>query len=74
MYIHVKVYPNAKKELWVLKKPAHFEASIREKAEHNQANIRILRLAADYFGVPVSRVHVVNGHHSPSKLIWVEEK
>lgn len=73
MYIHVKVQAGAKKETWVSKKPAHFLAAVREKAENNQANARVLQLVADHFGVAVERVRIVNGHHSPSKLISIEE-
>jgi uncharacterized protein YggU (UPF0235/DUF167 family) len=73
MYIHVRVHANAKKESWTLKKPAYFEASVREKAENNQANARVLHLVANHFGVVVDRVRIVNGHHSPSKLIVVQE-
>lgn len=73
MYIHVRVNANAKKESWTVRKPAHFEASVREKAENNQANARVLYLVANHFGVAVDHVRIVNGHHSPSKLISVQE-
>ncbi len=73
MYIHIRVHANAKKESWLLKKPAHFEASVREKAINNQANVRVLQLAAKHFGVAVDYVRIVNGHHSPSKLISIQE-
>lgn len=73
MYIHVRVHANAKKESWTLKKLVHFEASVREKAENNQANARVLHLAAHHFGVAVDRVRIVNGHHSPSKLLSIQE-
>lgn len=73
MYIHVRVHANAKKEVWTARKPAHFEASVREKAENNKANERVLHLVANHFGIPVDHVRIVNGHHSPSKLISVRE-
>lgn len=73
MYIHVKVHAGAKKESWILKKPDHFEAVVREKAENNQANTRVLYLVAEHFGIDINRVRIVNGHHSPSKLISIAE-
>ncbi len=73
MYIHVRVHPGSKKESWTLKKEVHFEAYVCEKAEGNQANIRVIQLVANHFGVTAQRVRIVNGHHSPSKLISVEE-
>ena len=50
-YIHVKVTAGAKKESFVKKSPDHFEVSVREKAERNMANTRVLELMAEYFKV-----------------------
>ena len=79
-YIHVKVTANARKENF---SPSHggaskiskdhFEISVKEKAERNLANVRVLELVAEYFKVPVSKVRIINGHKHPSKLIIVEE-
>lgn len=78
-YVHVKVTAGARKE-WI--KPArsasgqeskdHFEVSVREKAERNLANTRVLALVAEHFSVPVSHVKIMNGHRHPSKLIVVD--
>ena len=73
MYIKVFVKTNARKESFVQKSKDHFEASVKEKAERNMANTRVLKLVAGHFNVPVSRVRIVNGHKHPSKLIVVEE-
>jgi hypothetical protein len=72
MYIHVKVTAGAPKESLKLKKPDHFEVSVREKAERNMANTRVLELVASHFKVPVSKVRIVNGHRHPSKLLVVD--
>lgn len=50
----------------------HFEISVKEKAERNMANTRVLELIAGYFKVPVSKVRIINGHRHPSKLIVVD--
>ena len=71
-YIHVKVTVGAKKESFKTKTKNHFEISVREKAERNMANIRVLELVAKYFKVSVSKVRIVNGHRHPSKLLVVE--
>lgn len=73
MYIHVKVTAGAKKEIWKKKSEDHFEVSVKEKAERNQANARVIALVAEYFKVSVNKVRIVNGHHHPSKLLVVEE-
>ena len=79
-YIHVLVTTGAKKELFsprrggVNKKSKdHFEISVKEKAERNEANTRILELVAEHFKVPKNKVRIVNGHRHPSKLLVIEE-
>ena len=72
MYIHVKVTAGAGKESLVAKSADHFLISVREKAERNMANSRVLELVAGHFKVPVNKVRIVNGHHRPSKLLVVE--
>jgi uncharacterized protein YggU (UPF0235/DUF167 family) len=71
-YIHVKVTAGAKKESWRKKSEDHFEIWVKEKAERNIANARVLELVAEHFEVPVTRVRIINGHRHPSKLIMVE--
>ena len=71
-YIHVKDTASARKEFFKKKKEDHFEISVREKAERNMANGRVLELVAVHFKVPVNKVRIVNGHHHPSKLVLIE--
>ncbi|MEK7650454.1 MAG: DUF167 family protein [Patescibacteria group bacterium] len=51
----------------------YFQISVREPAERNRANNRVLELLADYLKIPRQKIHVINGHHSPSKLLSVLE-
>ena len=62
-----------KKESLKQKLEDHFEVSVREKAEHNLANERVLELFSLHFKIPVSKVRIINGHRSPSKLLVVED-
>ena len=73
MYIHVLVTAGAKKESLKKKSEDHFEISVKEKAENNLANIRVLELVAEHFNVPKNKVRIVNGHRHPSKLLVIEE-
>jgi uncharacterized protein YggU (UPF0235/DUF167 family) len=73
MYIHVLVTAGAKKESFSQTKKDHFEISVKEKAERNMANIRVLELVAEHFKIPKNKVRIVNGHKHPSKLIIVED-
>jgi uncharacterized protein YggU (UPF0235/DUF167 family) len=73
-YIHVKVSAGAGKESFKKKNEDHFEISVREKAERNMANTRVLELVATHFKIPVNKVRIVNGHHHPSKLLFFDLK
>jgi uncharacterized protein YggU (UPF0235/DUF167 family) len=79
-YIHVKVIAGAGKESFSPrpsragqgKSKDHFEISVKEKAERNMANARVLELVALHFKVPVNKVRIINGHKHPSKLLVVD--
>ena len=71
-YIHTKIIAGAKNELLKQKSEDHFEISIKEKAQKNMANTRVLELVAEHFKVPKNKVRIINGHRSPSKLLVVD--
>ena len=71
-YIHVKVSAGAGKELFKKKNEDHFEISVKEKAERNMANTKIVELLAEHFKISISKVRIINGHKHPSKLLIVE--
>jgi len=71
MYIKVRVFAGAKKEEFKKISNTHFEAKVREKAERNMANRRVVELARKHFGV-AGDVRIISGHHSPSKILSVD--
>lgn len=73
MFIHVKVQADANKESLKQKNEDHFELSVREPAERNLANTRVIEVIALHFKIPVTKVRIINGHHSPSKLLSINE-
>ncbi len=72
-YIHVKVTAGAGKESFKKKSEDHFEILVKEKAQGNMANTRVIELLAMHFKIPVNKVRIVNGHHHPSKLLIIED-
>jgi len=80
-YVHVKVTAGVKKEVFSprldkagqVKSADHFEIAVKEKAERNMANIRVVELVAEHFKMPKNKVRIVNGHHHPSKLLIIED-
>lgn len=71
MYIKVKVKAGSDKELFEKVSETSFKIKVREKAGRNLANVRILELLRLHFGPKVGQIRIVNGHHSPSKLVVV---
>lgn len=71
MYIKVNVQAGAKKELLTIKKKDHFDISVKEKAKGNMANTRVLEIVSEHLNVPKNKVRIINGHHSPSKLLSI---
>ena len=74
MYVKVKVKAGAKEEKIVLKKKDNFEISVKEPAERNLANKKIIELVRKYFAVYNSDVRIVSGHHSQSKIISIDKE
>ncbi|OGD69159.1 hypothetical protein A3E89_00960 [Candidatus Campbellbacteria bacterium RIFCSPHIGHO2_12_FULL_35_10] len=71
MYIKARVYPKSKKEEFKEVSENHFEIKIKEKAERNMANKKVIELVAKHFNVEEGKVRIVNGHQSPSKLLSI---
>ena len=73
MYIKVVVSAGSKKELVKKVSADHFEISVKEKPVQNLANRRVVAIVAELFTVPTGKVRILNGHHSPSKLLSVDK-
>jgi uncharacterized protein YggU (UPF0235/DUF167 family) len=69
MYIKVKVTTKAKKEAIKKIRDDYYEISLREPAERNLANSRILEIIRT---LHKGSVRMISGHHSPSKIISVD--
>jgi uncharacterized protein (TIGR00251 family) len=69
MYVKLRVTAGAKTEEWKRVKPDHFTVKVKEPAEGNRANRRVLELAREHFAE--QDVRIISGHHSPSKILAV---
>lgn len=69
MYIRVRVATNSKNESLTKTADDHFEVRVREKAELNMANKRVVQMIAGHYGVPAGKVRIISGHHSPGKIL-----
>ncbi len=72
MYIKVRVQAGSKRESFEQKDTTTYFISVTEPAERNLANRRVVALCARYLKVPVSKVKIISGHRSPSKILAVD--
>jgi uncharacterized protein YggU (UPF0235/DUF167 family) len=72
MYIKVKIIAGAKRELIERVSDDHYNVSVKEKAENNHANRRLLEIM--HIEYPNSIIRMISGHHSPSKILSIESQ
>ena len=72
MYVRVHVHAGAKKEIVIDRGEDRLDIAVREKAEQNQANMRVRELVARHYQVPVAKVRIHSGHHAPGKILLVD--
>ncbi|MEX0651924.1 MAG: DUF167 domain-containing protein [Candidatus Paceibacterota bacterium] len=72
MYVRVLVHADSKKELILQESETEYTISVREKAERNQANRKIVEIIAREFNIEENRVRMVSGHRSQRKIISIE--
>jgi len=73
MYIRVRVAAGAKKEVFKQLSGDSFLVSVKEPAEQNMANKRVLELVGVHFGVSARSIRIVSGHHSPGKILSIPD-
>lgn len=73
MYIQVKVKAGQRREMVEQVSDNRFIISVKEKAERNLANTRVIDLIALHFSLPIKHVKIISGHTSPTKLLSVPD-
>ncbi len=73
MLIHVKIKPDSKEDKIVEKNETSFIVYVKEPAEDNRANKRLIELMAEKFNIIKSKIKIVTGHHAPSKILDIVE-
>jgi hypothetical protein len=72
MKIQVKVKPNSKTEE-VTQEGDSFIAKVKEPAKEGRANQAVIKLLAQYFGVPQNQLGILSGFKSKNKVIEIAE-
>jgi len=71
MKIFVKAKPGAKAEKMEKIDDSHFTVSVKEPPIQGMANLAIIKVFAEYFGVAPSNVKIVSGFTSRQKIIEI---
>ena len=74
MYVRVSVYPDAKKEVVLKTGENRYEIRVKEPAERNLANRRVIELLALEHKVSPKSIRIVSGHHSGQKIFSLTDK
>lgn len=70
MYIKIRVITDARKETFTKVSNDECHISVKEKAERNEANRRVLEIIKEQY--LCGRVKLVSGHHHPSKIVSID--
>ncbi len=73
MYIRVRVSVGVKKEALTQGSEDSFLVSVKEPAEQNLANRRVLELIAKHYNIEPKQIRIISGHHSPGKILSIPD-
>lgn len=74
MYIKVSVRTDAKREFVIDEGNDKYVVGVAVPAERGMANKRTLELLRSHFGSSRKIINIASGHHSPHKIVSVEDK
>jgi uncharacterized protein YggU (UPF0235/DUF167 family) len=72
MHITVSVKTGARKEAVEKVSDSRYKITVREEAERNEANERVVQIISRELQVPAAKVRIVSGHHKPAKLVAID--
>jgi len=72
MHIHAKITAGSKREIFTKIRNNRFEIQVKEKAERNEANKRVIVLLAKEFKIPKNKIKVIKGHKSRNKILEIK--
>ncbi len=73
MYIKITALTGQKQEFLKEGENGRFVVSVKEKAEQNQANNKIIILVAEYLKIDPKKIRFISGHHKPSKILSIPD-
>jgi uncharacterized protein (TIGR00251 family) len=71
MRIKVKVLPRAKRGEIIELAKDYLKVKLLSAPVKNKANIELIGMLSDYYGVPKSAVKIIKGEHSRKKIVEI---
>lgn len=71
MKLFITVTPNARTESVVLKDEHHFVMKVNAPASEGKANTAAIKLLAQHFNIPNSRITLLSGHKNRHKIVEI---
>ncbi|MCE9628827.1 MAG: DUF167 family protein [Candidatus Vogelbacteria bacterium] len=72
LFVKVKVIPGSHRQKLAILQPDSLVLSVKEPAENNLANLRVVVMVAEYYQVLPKQVKIISGHHRPNKMLEVK--
>lgn len=71
MFVHVRVTAGARRETVEKCENGTYRMTVKEKAERNAANDRVIEILVRELGVTKKSIRFVSGHHTSKKLFQI---
>jgi len=69
--ISVAVKPQAKKESVIQLSATEYRVAVKAPPHDGKANLAVIKLLSDYFGLPQSQIKIIRGHAARRKVLAV---
>lgn len=71
MLVKIKTFPDSKKAKVLKKSKDKYEVHVKENAERGKANEAVLLKMGEEFNVAPSKIRIIKGKRSPSKILEI---
>jgi uncharacterized protein (TIGR00251 family) len=70
-FVKVKVKASSARESIFVERTNQLHIAVKEPADGNLANERVIALVAAHFQVEKKQVRIISGHHRPQKMLRI---
>ena len=70
--VRLTIIPKSKKNSVTPMSEGRYEVKLKAEPEHNEANVLLINVLAEYFEVSPTTLSIVSGHHSRHKRVEIK--